>query len=67
MRHPAAPTIIAVLLGLLFSIMVWSQWRKDGHHEGDPHPDDVPTKTVEENDAYDSAKGSAKEKEEGTS
>lgn len=64
MRHPAAPTIIAVLLGLLLSIMVWSQWRNDGHHEGDPHPDDVPMKTVEEDDAYDGAKGSAKEKDE---
>jgi hypothetical protein len=61
MRHPAAPTIIAVLLGLLLAIMLWSQWRKDGHHEGDPHPDDVPMKIEEEEDVSDGVKGNAKE------
>lgn len=36
MRHPAAPTIIAVLLGFLVFMMVWARWRGDGHHEGNP-------------------------------
>jgi hypothetical protein len=42
MRHPAAPTVIAVLLGLLAVLMLWGKLRGDGHHEGNPHPDDVP-------------------------
>lgn len=42
MRHPAAPTIVAVLLGLLGLLMLWGRWRDDGYHEGNPHPDDVP-------------------------
>jgi hypothetical protein len=36
MRHPAAPTIIAVLLGFLVFMLVWARWRRDGHHEGNP-------------------------------
>jgi hypothetical protein len=44
MRHPAAPTIIAVLLGFLVFMVLWSRARSDGHHEGNPHPDDVPRK-----------------------
>lgn len=44
MRHPAAPTIIAVLLGFLLFMVLWSRARGDGHHEGNPHPDDVPRK-----------------------
>jgi hypothetical protein len=59
MRHPAAPTIITILLGLLLAIVVWSQWRRDGHHEGHPHPDDVPKRPVEDDDTDDGAKGSA--------
>jgi hypothetical protein len=42
MRHPAAPAVVAVLLGLLGALMLWGKWRDDGHHEGNPHPDDVP-------------------------
>jgi hypothetical protein len=61
MRHPAAPTIITILLGLLLAIVVWSQWRRDGHHEGHPHPDDVPKRTVEDDDTDDGAKGSTEE------
>lgn len=49
MRHPAAPTIIAVLLGFLLFMVLWSRARGDGHHEGNPHPDDVPRKN-EKND-----------------
>ncbi|KAF2685424.1 hypothetical protein K458DRAFT_300660 [Lentithecium fluviatile CBS 122367] len=45
MRHPAAPMVIAVLLGLLGVLMLWGKWRGDGHHEGNPHPDDVPKKS----------------------
>jgi hypothetical protein len=45
MRHPAAPTIIVVLLGFLAFMVLWSRARSDGHHEGNPHPDDVPRKT----------------------
>lgn len=45
MRHPAAPTIIAVLLGFLLFMVLWSRARSDGHHEGNPHPDDVPRKS----------------------
>jgi hypothetical protein len=44
MRHPAAPTIIAVLLGFLAFMVLWARWRGDGHHEGNPHPDDIPLK-----------------------
>lgn len=44
MRHPAAPTIIAVLLGFLAFMLIWSRWRRDGHHEGNPDPRDVPPK-----------------------
>jgi hypothetical protein len=44
MRHPAAPTIIALLLGFLAFMVIWARWRGDGHHEGNPHPNDVPTK-----------------------
>ncbi|KAF2246147.1 hypothetical protein BU26DRAFT_63358 [Trematosphaeria pertusa] len=44
MRHPAAPTIIAVLLGFLGLLWLWGTLRDDGHHEGNPHPDDVPKK-----------------------
>jgi hypothetical protein len=48
MRHPAAPTIIAVLLGFLFFMVLWSRARSDGHHEGNPHPDDLPRKKDKE-------------------
>ncbi|EUC34841.1 hypothetical protein COCCADRAFT_92305 [Bipolaris zeicola 26-R-13] len=48
MRHPAAPTIIAVLLGFLFFMVVWSRVRADDHHEGNPHPDDIPRKKEKE-------------------
>lgn len=44
MRHPAAPTIIAVLLGFLIFMVIWSRAGSDDHHEGNPHPDDVPQK-----------------------
>jgi hypothetical protein len=44
MRHPAAPTIIAILLGFLVFMVMWARWRGDGHHEGNPHPNDVPVK-----------------------
>lgn len=44
MRHPAAPTIIAILLGLLLAIILYHSLVNDGHHEGNPHPDDVPKK-----------------------
>lgn len=44
MRHPAAPTIVAVLLGLLGLLVLWGKLRGDGYHEGNPHPDDVPRK-----------------------
>jgi hypothetical protein len=49
MRHPAAPTIIAVLLGFLFFMVIWSRARGDGHHEGNPHPDDLPRKKEKKN------------------
>lgn len=42
MRHPAAPTIIAVLLGFLAFMVLWGRLRGDGHHEGNPHPDALP-------------------------
>lgn len=42
MRHPAAPTVIAVLLGILAFFILWGKLRGDGFHEGNPHPDDVP-------------------------
>ncbi|EMD67222.1 hypothetical protein COCSADRAFT_34074 [Bipolaris sorokiniana ND90Pr] len=48
MRHPAAPTIIAVLLGFLLFMVLWSRVRADDHHEGNPHPDDIPRKKEKE-------------------
>jgi hypothetical protein len=42
MRHPAAPTIIAVLLCFLAFMVLWGRLRGDGHHEGNPHPDALP-------------------------
>ena len=45
MRHPAAPTVIAVLLGILAFFVLWGKVRGDGFHEGNPHPDDVPVKS----------------------
>ncbi|CBY01645.1 hypothetical protein IAQ61_003457 [Plenodomus lingam] len=48
MRHPAAPTVIAVLLGFLVFMILWSQARGDGHHEGNPHPDDIPPKMIKD-------------------
>lgn len=48
MRHPAAPTIIAVLLGFLVLVVVYHALVSDGHHEGNPHPDDVPRKEIVE-------------------
>jgi hypothetical protein len=47
MRHPAAPTVIAILLGFLVFMVAWARWRGDGHHEGNPHPDDVPLKVTD--------------------
>jgi hypothetical protein len=44
MRHPAAPTIIAVLLGVLGLFLFWGKIRGDGYHEGNPHPAEVPKK-----------------------
>ncbi|PVH97362.1 hypothetical protein DM02DRAFT_82842 [Periconia macrospinosa] len=60
MRHPAAPTIVAVLLGLLGLLLLWSHWRGDGYHEGNPHPDDVPRKK----DVMELLGGDGKEEEE---
>ncbi|KAF2192085.1 hypothetical protein K469DRAFT_555565 [Zopfia rhizophila CBS 207.26] len=44
MRHPAAPTLIALLLGFLVIVVIYHMCVSDGHHEGNPHPDDVPRK-----------------------
>lgn len=44
MRHPAAPTVVAALLGFLIFMILWSRARSDDHHEGNPHPRDVPLK-----------------------
>ncbi|KAF2790416.1 hypothetical protein K505DRAFT_327598 [Melanomma pulvis-pyrius CBS 109.77] len=59
MRHPAAPTLVAALLGLLLAVLVWNRWRREGHHEGNPHPDDVPAWVDEdgEGEAGDSMDG----------
>lgn len=46
MRHPAAPAVIAILLGILGLVYLWNWWQGDAHHEGNPHPDDVPKKEV---------------------
>ncbi|KAH7135305.1 hypothetical protein B0J11DRAFT_425282 [Dendryphion nanum] len=48
MRHPAAPTIIAILIGFLIAVTAWNYFKADGHHEGNPHPDDVPPWKPEE-------------------
>ncbi len=41
MRHPAAPAVVAVLLGFLTLLHLWTRLRRDSHHEGNPHPDQV--------------------------
>ena len=45
MRHPAAPTIIAILLGFLALLLLWARRRGDGPHAGNPHPRDLLNKT----------------------
>jgi hypothetical protein len=60
MRHPAAPTIIAILLGFLAFMVVWARWRGDGHHEGNPHPNDVPAKRTADGSERPTKKSSEK-------
>jgi len=64
MRHPAAPSVIAFLLGLLAFLLLWGKIRGDGHHEGNPHPDDVPPLKVEEEEHGAAADARDKEGEE---
>jgi hypothetical protein len=47
MRHPAAPTLIAILLGFLLVVILYHAFVNNGHHEGNPHPDDVPVNGME--------------------
>jgi hypothetical protein len=47
MRHPAAPTLIAILLGFLLVVVLYHAFVNNDHHEGNPHPDDVPVKSAE--------------------
>ncbi|KAF1363686.1 hypothetical protein EJ07DRAFT_102818 [Lizonia empirigonia] len=56
MRHPAAPTIIAVLLGFLACMILWGRLRGDGHHEGNPHPEDVPRRKGGEGEGEEDAR-----------
>jgi len=53
MRHPAAPQIVAVLLCLLAALYLWGKLLGGGHHEGNPHPDDVPQRAESEDEAED--------------
>ena len=53
MRHPAAPTIIAALLGFLVFMLMWAWWRADGHHEGNPDVSTVPRKRTVESSSGD--------------
>ncbi|KAF1969388.1 hypothetical protein BU23DRAFT_477126 [Bimuria novae-zelandiae CBS 107.79] len=48
MRHPAAPTLIAVLLGIMAFFVLWGKVSGGEYHEGNPHPDDVPPPMREE-------------------
>jgi hypothetical protein len=64
MRHPAAPTIIAVLLGFLAFMVLWARWRGDGHHEGNPHPQDVPLKRDLKSSTEENRSRSSSEEEE---
>lgn len=48
MRHPAAPTIIAILLGFLAFMIIWGRIRNDGHHEGNPKLSDLPKRKEKE-------------------
>lgn len=56
MRHPAAPTIIAVLLGFLAFMILWGRLRDDGHHEGNPHPSEIPMRKPEEKEGEEEEK-----------
>ncbi|KAF1996455.1 hypothetical protein P154DRAFT_443393 [Amniculicola lignicola CBS 123094] len=47
MRHPAAPTVIAILVGFLIMVILYHYFVPDGHHEGNPHPEDVPAREEE--------------------
>jgi hypothetical protein len=44
MRHPLAPVLIAILLGFLIFVVVYHYLFADGHHEGNPHPADLPVR-----------------------
>jgi hypothetical protein len=59
MRHPAAPTIIAILLGFLAVVVIFHTLVDYGHHEGNPRKEDIPTrdsviKKYEEMEGHDS-------------
>ncbi|KAF2196440.1 hypothetical protein GQ43DRAFT_383303 [Delitschia confertaspora ATCC 74209] len=64
MRHPAAPTIIVALLGFLVALLVWNTFWDAGHHEGNPHPDDMPKRAVKEGDAREEGIADAVDDEE---
>jgi len=62
--------VVAVLLGLLGMLILWGKWRGDGHHEGNPHPDDMPKKVgvVESGDGggdVDKSEEAGKKKQQG--
>jgi hypothetical protein len=65
MRHPAAPTIIAVLLGFLAFMILWARLRGDGHHEGNPDPSDLPKKRPAGGEGNGDGPVSAAEEQEG--
>jgi hypothetical protein len=63
MRHPAAPTIIAVLFGFLAFMILWGRLRGDGHHEGNPDPRDLPKKNPDGDEDADDHAAAEKEAE----
>lgn len=56
MRHPAAPAIIAVLLGFLIAVVLFHVIVDFGHHEGNPRMEDVPLRLEAESTVGESKK-----------
>lgn len=64
MRHPYAAEIIALILGVLGVLWVWGLIAGGGHHEGNPHPDEVPLPRKEQSTVDDGEEKRTSRKED---